>query len=122
MAPVAFVGVDGAVVRYNTFEQPGRWALRILQENRSAGFTGCRNGSFTDNLVVFESSRWAEGGVNVGPGTAPETFTFARNWWYCSDRPARSQPRLPVPEQDGVYGRDPADARGIAGATAWRRK
>lgn len=120
VAPVAFVGVDGAVVRFNTFEQPGRWALRILQENRAAGFVACRGGSFTDNLVVFESSRWAEGGVNVGPGTAPDTFSFARNWWYCSDRPARSQPRLPVKEEGGVYGRSPAEARGVAGATAWR--
>ena len=119
-APIAFVGVDGAVVRFNTFEQPGRWVLRILQENRAAGFVACRNGSFTDNVVVFESSRWSEGGVNVGPGTMPETFTFARNWWYCSDRPQRSQPRLPVPEADGVHGRDPAGAKDIAGATAWR--
>ena len=34
----SFYGVDGAVVRFNTFEQPGRWVLRILQENRAAGF------------------------------------------------------------------------------------
>ncbi len=121
-SPVAFAGVDGAVVRFNTFEQPGRWVLRILQENRAPGFVACRNGSFTDNLVVFESSRWSEGGVNVGPGTAPETFTFARNWWYCTDWPQRSQPRLPVPESDGVHGRDPVGARGVAGATAWREK
>ena len=33
MTPVAFAGVDGAVVRFNTIERPGRWALRILQEN-----------------------------------------------------------------------------------------
>jgi hypothetical protein len=37
-APVAFVGVDGAVVRFNTIERPGRWALRILQENKAPGF------------------------------------------------------------------------------------
>src|SRR5262249_8299152 len=34
MAPVAFVGVDGAVVRRNTIYRPQRWALRILQETR----------------------------------------------------------------------------------------
>src|SRR5687767_5503281 len=28
--PVAFVGVDGAIVRFNTIERPNRWALRIL--------------------------------------------------------------------------------------------
>lgn len=30
MAPVAFVGVDGAVVRFNTIYRPSRWVLRIL--------------------------------------------------------------------------------------------
>ena len=45
--------------------------------------------------------------VNVGPGTAPETFVLARNAWYCLDEPARSRPRLPIPEADGVYGHDP---------------
>lgn len=117
---VAFVGVDGAVVRFNTIERPARWALRILQENRGANFVACRNGEFTDNVIVFESTRWSEGGVNIGAGTAPDTFRFARNWWYCADQPARSQPRLPTPEQDGVYGEPPDRARGKAGADAWR--
>lgn len=120
MAPVAFVGVDGAVVRFNTIEQPARWALRILQENKSPGFVACRRGEFSDNVILFHSSRWSEGGVNVGGGTAPETFTFARNWWYCVDRPQRSEPKLPVQETEGVYGRDPAQALVIAGATAWK--
>ncbi len=120
LAPVAFVGVDGAEVRYNTIELPGRWALRILQENRAPDLVACRNGRFTDNVIRFESSRWAEGGVNVGAGTAPETFFFARNWWYAIDRPARSEPKLPKEEMDGVFGRDPAEAKEIAGATAWR--
>jgi hypothetical protein len=122
LAPVAFVGVDGAVVRFNRIENPGRWALRILQENKTAGFVPCRQGQFTDNVVIFEAARWAEGGVNLGAGTAPETFTFARNWWYCVDRPLRSEPKLPTPETDGVYGRDPAQAKGIAGDDAWLEK
>src|SRR5262249_7493119 len=37
MAPVAFVGVDGATVRHNTIYRPGRWAFRILQETRAEG-------------------------------------------------------------------------------------
>lgn len=115
-AAIAFVGVDGAKVRFNTIEQPGRWALRILQEQRAAGFVACRNGEFTDNVIVFASAKWAEGGVNVGSGTAPATFTFARNWWYCADRPERSLPKLPTPEMNGVYGRPPAEAKGKAGA------
>lgn len=104
-APVAFVGVDGAVVRFNTIYRPKRWALRILQENNAPGFVPSRNGEFTDNLVVFHSSEWASGGVNIGANTAPQTFKFARNWWYCLDEPSRSEPQLPTGELDGVYGK-----------------
>jgi hypothetical protein len=105
--PLAFVGVDGAVVRFNTIYRPKRWALRILQETRLPGFVPTRNGKFTDNIVVFHSSEWSQGGVNVSAHTAPETFTFARNWWYCVDNPARSRPSLPVPEVEGNYGKAP---------------
>ena len=112
-APIAFVGVDGAVVRFNTIYRPVRWALRILQENRNPGFAPCRNGVFADNLIVFRSDELA-GAANIGPDTAPETFRFARNFWYCEDDPARSSPSLPTPEVDGVAGRDPlfVDAAG----------
>jgi len=78
---VAFVGVDGAEVRFNTIYRPERWAFRILQETTAAGFVACRNGRFTDNIVAFHSSQWSSGGVNIGPNTAPGTFQFARNWW-----------------------------------------
>jgi hypothetical protein len=117
-APVAFVGVDGAVVRFNTIERPGRWVLRILQETKAPGFVPCRNGEFSDNTVVFDSAHWSEGGVNIGAGTAPETFKFARNWWYCADNPERSRPRLPTAEVDGTYGRAIEVARAKAGAEA----
>jgi hypothetical protein len=113
LTPVAFVGVDGAVVRHNTIYRPRRWGLAILQENRQPGFVPCRNGRFTDNLTAFRSDEMVVP-VNVGPGTAPETFVLARNAWYCLDEPARSRPRLPIPEDDGVYGVDPRfrDAEG----------
>lgn len=107
MSPIAFVGVDGAVIRFNTIYMPKRWALRILQETNQPGFAPCRNGEFTDNLIVFDSTKWSEGGVNIGGGTAPETFKFARNWWFCADRPDRSKPRLPTAELDGTYGKQP---------------
>jgi hypothetical protein len=106
-AAVAFVGVDGAAVRYNTVYRPNRYAVRILQERAEPGFVPCRNGAFENNVVVFRSDRWAEGGVNVGPGTAPETFRFARNLWYCEDRPDESRPRTPTPEADRIIGDDP---------------
>jgi len=119
--PVAFVGVDGAVVRFNTIERPNRWALRILQETKAPGFVACRNGEFSDNTIVFDSTRWSEGGVNIGAGTAPETFKFARNWWYCTDNPDRSRPRLPTTEVDGKYGRPIEAAKEMAGAEAMKQ-
>ncbi len=106
-APIAFVGVEGAVVRYNTLYRPGRWAIRILQEMREDGFVPSRNGVFTDNIVVFRSAEWAHGGVNIGPETASETFTFARNVWFCEDDADNSVPTLPTDETDGLVGVDP---------------
>jgi hypothetical protein len=105
-APISYVGVDGATVRYNTFYRPGKWVLRILQETTAEGFAPCRNGRFEDNLVVFRRAEVSTF-VNVGPNTAPETFRFARNLWYCEDRPDASRPTLPTPETDGLYGVDP---------------
>ena len=105
-APIAFVGVDGAVVRFNTIYCPKLWVVRILQETTEPGFIPCRNGRFTDNIVVFESHETSTT-VNVGPGTLPRTFVFARNFWYALDDPLLSHPSLPVDEVDGVYGLDP---------------
>jgi hypothetical protein len=107
--PVAFVGVDGALFRFNTLYQPERWALRILQENREKDFVPSRKGEFSDNLVVFSSDHWSSGGVNVSDATEPASFRFARNAWYCSDAPARTRElvHLPAAETDAVYGVDP---------------
>ncbi len=104
-AAVSFVGVDGATFRHNTIIRPNLWVMRILQETREPGFVPCRGGVFENNLIVFRSSLREV--VNVGPATAPETFRFADNWWYCEDRPQASRPRLPAAETGGVYGQDP---------------
>lgn len=106
LAPIAFVGVDGASVRFNTIYRPQRWVARILQETRAEGFVPCRNGVFSDNLIVYRREELATA-VNVGDATAPETFQFARNWWFCEDEPARARPTLPVSELDSAGGRDP---------------
>ena len=106
-APLAFVGVDGAVVRCNTIWIPRRWAVRILQETTEPGFVPCRKGEFTRNIVVFRSTQWGEGGVNIGANTEPKSFAFAQNWWFCVDTPSQSRPRLPSAEKDGVHGTDP---------------
>lgn len=132
-APIAFVGVEGAMVRYNTIYRPEKWVLRILQETRDSDFAVCGNNRFERNLLVFRRSD-VNDFANVGPGTAPETFHFADNFWYCEDRPEASRPRLPEVETGGVYGHsprltftsefhfiipnDPVAAR--YGATAWK--
>lgn len=89
MTPVAFVGVDGAVVRYNTIYHPDKWVFRILQENSGDGMVPSRGGAFERNLVVYRRDRVREP-ANVGPGTDAAGFRFADNWWYCEDAPARA--------------------------------
>lgn len=106
LAPVAFVGVDGATVRYNTIYHPDKWVLRILQETTEPGFVACRNGHFERNLVVFRRSQ-VQIPVNVGPKTEPASFVFRDNLWFCDDRPALSRPELPAREAGGIYGTDP---------------
>jgi hypothetical protein len=106
-APICFVGVDGAVVRYNTIYRPERYVLRILQESQGSQFVPCRNGVFSNNVIAFRSDE-LRGTTNIGGGTAPDTFQFTGNHWYCIDRPERSDRlALPVKETDGSYGADP---------------
>ncbi|WP_406693863.1 right-handed parallel beta-helix repeat-containing protein [Singulisphaera sp. Ch08] len=104
--PIAFVGVDGALVRHNTIYCPSRWAFRILQENKEPGFVASRGGRFTDNIITYRSAEMGDP-VNIGPNTSPETFVMARNAWYSLDAPARSRPKLTLEEVDGIYGTDP---------------
>lgn len=106
-APVAFVGCDASIFRFNTIYKPKKWALRILQETTTPDFLPSRNGRFEDNIIVFQSDQWFEGGVNIGPRTTPSTFGFAKNWWFCPDNPGRSQPTLPTTEANPTVGHDP---------------
>lgn len=107
MAPIAFVGVDGATVRHNTVYRPTRWIIRILQESQGADMIPCREGTFTNNLIVFRSNE-IRAVVNIGNGTAPNTFTFKQNHWFCSDNPQQSDRlHLPTRESGGIYGVKP---------------
>lgn len=108
MAPIAYVGVDGANVHHNTIYRPTRWGIRILQENRNEEFVACRNGQFSNNIVVFRSDELGTM-VNVGTGTDPESFKFSENFWYCIDRPEQSKRsvQLPTFENNGIYGQNP---------------
>lgn len=102
----AFVGVDEATFEDNIILFPEKWIFRILQESRGAEFTPCRNVLVKNNRIVFLRAK-VQVDVNIGPGTAPETFRFVGNRWFAEDRPAASKPKLPVVEVDGQYGVDP---------------
>jgi hypothetical protein len=131
-AAVAYVGCVGCVVANNTIVDPDNWILRILQETTTSPpftFEACRDGVFVNNVVVFDRSALSTY-LNIGPNTAPETFTFASNLWYAWDNPAQSQPSLPVVETNGIYGVDPqlepgyrigpsSAAAGSGETTAW---
>ncbi len=107
MSPIAYVGVDGATVRHNTIYRPTRWVVRVLQESQGPEFLPCRNGVISNNIIAFRSSE-VRSIINAGGGTAPETFRFAGNYWYCIDNPQRSdQLGLPTVESNGSYGLDP---------------
>ena len=52
---------------------------------------------------------------NIGPDTAPATFTFSNNLWFCVDDPLFDGPDdLPVPETDPVIQLDPVLANPVA--------
>lgn len=111
--PVAFVGIDGGTFRNNTIVNPGKWILRILQETRGERFNPSRDVTFEKNLIVYTAAV-VRTHVNIGPGTAAETFRFGDNWWYCSDAPG-NRPQLPSREKDGIYGKDPKLQKDAAG-------
>lgn len=109
--PIAFVGCDACVFAHNTVIDPGTRVSRILQESTDARFVPSRNGLFVDNIVVYEASvvSFADRFVNVGPGTAPATFTYGSNLWYARDDPSRA-PMIPAsipPETGSISGMDP---------------
>ena len=108
MSAIAFVGCDGALVQHNTIYRPTRWPLRILQENTDPRFVPSRKGVFRNNLVVFRASEVRQV-VNIGPGTAPETFQFNGNQWHSLDTPDGTERllRLPAIETGGIYDRAP---------------
>lgn len=102
-AAFAWVTADGGVVHHNTIVYPNGWVMDIQQGSDDKRFVACRNGRFTENMVLLDPrvSRI----VHLGDNTAPETFAFRSNAWY---RTAGPKPlRLPGPESDNVQGVDP---------------
>lgn len=104
MAPVAFVGVDGAIVRNNTILRPGRWILRILQENSAPHLVRCRNGRFERNAIRFSSDQ-VRTAVNIGANTLPQSFLLTENHWQCSDGKSAAEvlSPFPIPASDSFF-------------------
>jgi hypothetical protein len=105
LSPVAFVGAVNCEVVNNTIIHPGRWTVRILQENVRTEFQPCGKNIFRNNIVVLSSS--GQSPINIGPKTAPETFTFSNNLWYNPGFPSWRGPETPVKETDQIINRDP---------------
>jgi len=81
----------------NTIYKPGRWVVRILQENSNPRFSQCSENTFSNNLIYYENLRTE---TNVGANTRPETFRLANNFWFDF---AASQSRLPlIPVKDST--------------------
>ncbi|HEY6172224.1 MAG TPA: right-handed parallel beta-helix repeat-containing protein [Candidatus Kapabacteria bacterium] len=104
VAPIAFVGAVNCEVINNTIIRPERWAIRILQETTEPGFLPCGNNTFRNNIVIHNSAQPA---INIGGGTAPETFTFSNNLWFNPDNASWSGPNTPVNEPDRLVNVDP---------------
>ncbi|WP_442481934.1 right-handed parallel beta-helix repeat-containing protein [Aeoliella sp. SH292] len=101
-APFSYVNIDGGTFHHNWAENPGRWAIRILNENAgNDSIVETQNGSFHDNVVQYSTGTWSQA-VNDGADTLPATFDFARNQWQNTSGSTNVQ--LPSPEVDGQYG------------------
>jgi len=102
-APIAYVTSISCLVRQNTIVNPEKWVVRILQEQPTDKFKSCQQGVFETNLIVFDKR--VQTFVNVGPNTKPETFSFRKNAWFCTD--GNRRPSLPSKEINGIYQIDP---------------
>lgn len=112
-APVAFVGSINCEVINNTIYLPGKWVMRILQETvDETRFPPCGYNTFRNNIIYIDNRVNVE--VNIGPNTAPETFTFSNNLWYHSQDPNWSGPVLPAVEANSIVGQDPLFADAFA--------
>lgn len=102
----SWVNIDGGIVHHNLVHGPSPWVLRILNENEGSAVVATQNGEFLDNQVAYETRGDFNSVVNVGDNTEPGTFRFAGNHWLNLADPTAegSRPKLPVEEQDGVYG------------------
>jgi hypothetical protein len=105
-APVAYVGTINTEVINNTIYLPTKWVLRILQETVDPDrFPPCGYNTFSNNIIYIDDRVSVE--CNIGPNTAPETFTFSNNLWFHSTQPNWPGPDLPASESNAIIGQDP---------------
>ncbi|MCK7556824.1 right-handed parallel beta-helix repeat-containing protein [Chitinophaga sedimenti] len=79
--PVAFVGCTHSEVVNNTIYKPGRWVIRILQENKdTVRFARCGDNTFSNNIVYVDAQ--LRTACSVDQGTLPDRFAYANNLWY----------------------------------------
>ena len=105
VAPVAYVGSVQVEVVNNTIYQPGNWVIRILQETVDPDrFLACGDNTFRNNIVYIGNLPTE---TNIGPNTAPETFTFSNNLWFNADSPNWNGPDLPVNDPNSIVNQDP---------------
>lgn len=104
--PVAFVGCIRSEVVNNTIYKPGRWVIRILQENRdTVRFVKCSNNTFRNNIICVDDQ--VRTTCSIGPGTAAESFTFSNNLWFHTGNSNWRGPQLPVAEKNALIRADP---------------
>jgi len=105
-APIAYVGTVNTEVVNNTIYLPTKWVMRILQETvDTSRFPPCGYNTFRNNIVYIDNRVNVE--CNIGPNTAPETFTFSNNLWFHSENGNWAGPDLPATDEDNIIGEDP---------------
>lgn len=105
LAPFAFVGSVRVDVINNTIINPERWIVRILQETVDENrFEKCGNNRFENNLIYFGEISTE---TNIGPNTAPETFSFKNNFWFKYNNLNWQGPNIPVVDANQIIGLDP---------------
>ncbi len=104
-APIAYVGAVNVDVINNTFFQPQKWVVRILQETVDPSrFIECGDNSFRNNIIYLGNIPTE---TNVGPNTRPETFVYSNNLWYNFENPSWNGPEIPVFETNQILNADP---------------